>query len=111
MTTGCWRADMMIERGTAETWIYKRDPEFRLRRAAAVRKNSAGIPYLAPALVLLFKAKYRRKKDEENLRAVLPRLETQEKEALHNWLGTLHPGHEWISCLDVEKEGRNAYSG
>ncbi|WP_133769342.1 nucleotidyltransferase domain-containing protein [Enterovirga rhinocerotis] len=26
LAAGCWRADMMLERGTPETWFYKRDP-------------------------------------------------------------------------------------
>ena len=104
MTNGCWRADMMIERGTGETWIYKRDPQLQLPRASAVRRNSAGIPYLAPALVLLFKAKHRREKDEEDFRAALPCLETQEREALRNWLDTLHPNHDWIDRLRTDPD-------
>jgi hypothetical protein len=99
MSTGCWRVDMMVERGTAEVWQYKRDPAFTLPRAAAVHKTTNGIPFLAPALVLLFKAKHRREKDEVDFQTALPKLTAQEKADLRGWLGRLHPGHVWIDRL------------
>ncbi|WP_379071127.1 nucleotidyltransferase domain-containing protein [Mesorhizobium sp. UC74_2] len=75
MTAGCWRVDMMIERGTPDFWVYKRNPSIRVPRAEAIRKNASGIAYLAPAIVLLFKAKHRREKDVLDFRAALPRLD------------------------------------
>lgn len=105
MTAGLWRVDMMIERGTPDFWVYKRDPSIRLPRSTAIRKNSAGISYLAPAIVLLFKAKHRREKDDQDFRTALPRLEGQEKADLLRWLEVQHPGHEWIARLLVDYGG------
>lgn len=99
MSAGFWRVDMMVERGTPEVWAYKRDSSLQMPRAAAVRKNKLGIPYLAPANVLLFKAKHRREKDERDFAAALPELNSQEKLDLRLWLERLHPGHEWIDRL------------
>jgi hypothetical protein len=99
MEAGFWRVDMMVERGTPEIWVYKRDPAIRMPRASAVRRNQSGIPYLAPANVLLFKAKHRREKDEQDFEAALPRLSSQEKSDLRLWLERLHAGHAWIERL------------
>ena len=95
----CWRVDMMVERGTKDLWVYKRDPGFTLPRTAAVRRDRAGVPYLAPAIVLLFKAKNTRDKDRRDFQAALPHLAPSERSDLRGWLEALHPGHEWIAAL------------
>lgn len=99
MTAGFWRVDMMIERGTRDFWVYKREPSIRVPRTSAIRRTSAGIAYLAPALVLLFKAKHRREKDDLDFRTTLPSLEAGERAELLGWLEAMHPGHEWIASL------------
>ncbi|MGL4237572.1 nucleotidyltransferase domain-containing protein [Tabrizicola sp.] len=99
LAAGRWRVDMMLERGTPEFWAYKRDPLIRLPRAAAIRRSAAGISYLAPSIVLLFKAKYHREKDERDFQAALPKLQSNEKADLRRWLEQLHPGHDWIAML------------
>jgi hypothetical protein len=98
-TTGCWRVDMMIERGTPDLWRYKRDGSLAILRDTAIRKSKTGIPYLAPALVLLFKAKHVREKDQRDFDAAVARMDPAEKRALRGWLEALHPGHNWIATL------------
>lgn len=99
ITARRWRVDMMLERGSPNVWIYKREPSFCLPRATAIRKSSAGICYLAPSIVLLFKAKHLRDKDEHDFQAALPKLEPTEKADLLRWLKQLHPNHAWIAAL------------
>lgn len=41
VAAGCWRVDMMLEDGTPETWVYKRDPSIRLPRADAASRCRA----------------------------------------------------------------------
>jgi hypothetical protein len=96
---GCWRVDMMLERGTSGRWIYKRDPAIQMPRAEAIRTSKTGIPYLAPANVLLFKAKHRRQKDERDFRIALPRLPDSERADLRGWLSRVHPDHDWLRLL------------
>ena len=100
MAAGCWRVDMMLERGSREVWSCKRQPSIQLPRAAAIRINSDGISYLAPALVLLFKAKYMRQKDIDDFLYHAPNLEAQEIIDFIRWLDVTHPGHKWIASLD-----------
>ncbi|MDH6267281.1 hypothetical protein M2360_002678 [Rhizobium sp. SG_E_25_P2] len=96
---GRWRVDMMVDRGSSDMWVYKRDPSFTLPRAKAIRATAGGIRYLAPHIVLLFKARHAREKDHRDFRNALPRLEFNEKFALCRWLEVLHPGHTWIQEL------------
>ncbi|MGZ9724245.1 nucleotidyltransferase domain-containing protein [Rhizobium miluonense] len=95
----CWRVDMMLERGTSSTWIYKRDPSIQAPRSEIIRISDTGIPYLAPAAVLLFKAKYLRDKDEADFARALPRLDFAERETLRRWLDLAHPNHQWLAAL------------
>lgn len=101
----CWRVDMMIERGTPQSWVYKRDPAIRAPRAEMVRRSATGLPYLAPAAVLLFKAKYRRDKDEVDFRHALPRLARKDRDMLRDWLDLAHPGHAWCGFLNGHGTG------
>ncbi|MFN4273036.1 MAG: nucleotidyltransferase domain-containing protein [Aliihoeflea sp.] len=94
-----WRVDMMVDRGLPDMWVYKRDPSFTLPRAKAIRATAGGIRYLAPHIVLLFKAKHAREKDHLDFRNALPRLNSSEQSSLCRWLEALHPGHAWLQEL------------
>jgi hypothetical protein len=99
ITANCWRVDMMIEPGTPESWICKRDHTITRPRAEIVRHSSDGIPYLRPAAILLLKAKHQRPKDEADFDAALPQLDENERAWLKTSLAKLHPGHVWIDRL------------
>lgn len=101
---GCWRVDLMLEPGTPDLWIYKRDRTIRIPRADAVRRGGTGIPHLAPALVMLFKAKYERDKDQADFDLFLRRSSAEEKDRLLALLRTLHPEHKWIGSLTKDRQ-------
>jgi len=94
-----WRVDMMLERGTPSHWVYKRDPNIVQARAQAVRTSADGLRYLAPANVLLFKAKHCRAKDQDDFEAALPKLSAKDRACLREWLALAHPGHSWLHHL------------
>ncbi|KDR89616.1 amino acid transporter [Agrobacterium tumefaciens GW4] len=96
---GCWRADMMIEPGTNDTWVYKRNPEITRPRIEMVSLTADGIPYLNASAALLFKAKHRRPKDEDDFARAQPKLALSESLWLRDCLERLHPGHDWVRAL------------
>lgn len=96
---GCWRVDMMIEPGTDDSWVYKRDPQIRRSRTEMVALTADGIPYLNPSAVLLFKAKHCRPKDEEDFANAVPKLPLSGCQWLRDCLERLHPDHEWAKVL------------
>jgi len=50
-------------------------------------------------VVLLFKAKHSRPKDEADLAAVLPHLSRERRQLLADWIAQVHPGHFWLPDL------------
>ena len=94
-----WRVDMMMERGSSTMWSYKRHPNLKQPRDQAIQTTADGIRYLAPANVLLFKAKHCRAKDEDDFEAALPELTKKDRVNLHNWLASYHPEHQWLHRL------------
>ncbi|WP_312417986.1 hypothetical protein [Shinella sp.] len=99
VAAGCWRADMMLEEGTPQTWIYKRDPSIRRSRCEMVQLTADGIPYLAPEAVLLFKAKYRREKDEADFARAVPMLGKDRRRWLKACIAKADPRHVWLAAL------------
>ncbi len=56
-------------------------------------------PYLVPEIVLLFKAKHVRPKDQADFDGVLPLLDPDAAGWLRRMLARVHPGHAWIGAL------------
>ncbi|MFI9172352.1 nucleotidyltransferase domain-containing protein [Streptomyces lincolnensis] len=81
------------------TWICRRDDGLRLPYDAIIERTAEGIPYLAPELVLLFKAKAARPKDQADFDGTLPLLDRARRDALSGWLERIHPGHRWLADL------------
>jgi hypothetical protein len=57
------------------------------------------IPYLAPEIQLLYKAKGRRPKDEADFMHTLPALDRERRQWLRNALTMAHPRHPWLDLL------------
>ncbi|WP_420862134.1 nucleotidyltransferase domain-containing protein [Algirhabdus cladophorae] len=99
-TRSAWHFDMMIEPGTPQTWIYKRDTAIAANRSQMINLSPDGIKYLNPAAVLLFKAKHTRPKDVADFNLAVPNLRKSEVTWLKDTLTRLHPNHPWISQIE-----------
>lgn len=95
-----WRVDVMLESGTSDIWVYKRDTSLVYPRAEMVALSATGIPYLKPAAILLFKAKHTRPKDQTDFNQALPNLPFEDRQWLARHLALLHPNHEWTNRLE-----------
>ena len=94
-----WRVDMIIERGTTDRWVYKRNSAISQLRDQAIYLNDQGIPLLASVNVLLFKAKHTRDKDVQDLDLVLPHPRPHEKVLLRRWIVSEHSANPWLALL------------
>ncbi len=97
--TGGYRLDVFREPHDGDTWIYRRQPAIRFPYRDIIRHTVHGIPYLRPELVLLFKAKNVRPKDQEDFETTLPSLDRDQRATLTMLLSQTHPGHPWASAL------------
>jgi hypothetical protein len=102
-TTGKWRFDVFREPHDNDIWICRRDPHIRRPYHEIIEHTSDGIPYLAPEIVLLFKAKNPRDKDEADFAGALPSLDDTRRQWLDDALALIHPTHPWRSTLKPER--------
>lgn len=94
-----WRLDVFREPHDGDTWICRRDERIRLPYAEIIRHAADGVPYLAPEVVLLFKAKATRDKDQHDFDGALPLLDVAQRAWLDGALGLVHPHHPWRAAL------------
>ena len=80
-------------------WIYRRDPRARLPLARVVRRRDDGLPYVDPAVQLLWKAKDPRPQDELDFATVTPLLSRDERRWLAGAIGLAHPESPWVTRL------------
>ena len=102
---GRWRLDVMREPsepgpdGRAQ-WVCRRDADLRLPYAEVIRRDRAGVPYLRPDLVLLFKAKALRDKDQDDFDRTAPTLTADERRHLAGRIASVHARtHPWVAAL------------
>lgn len=100
---GVWRLDLMLDPGDGDTWVFRRDPRLRRPRAEAIGESADGIPYLMPELVLLYKAKAPRTKDEVDFATCAPGLSLSGRRWLMAALESVHPGHPWQGALAAQE--------
>jgi len=97
--TGKWRLDVFREPHDGDVWICRRDSRIRRPYREIIEFTADGIPYLTPEIVLLFKAKGRRDKDEADFAGVVPMLDVGRRTWLDDALGLVHPAHPWRAVL------------
>lgn len=97
--TGNYLLDVFREPHDGDTWICRRDDTIRLPYRDIIHSARNGIPYLAPELVLLFKAKHAREKDQADFDAAVPHMTPAQRGTLAGLLARAHPGHPWLAEL------------
>jgi hypothetical protein len=98
-SSGKWRFDVFREPHDGDTWICRRDERIRRPYASVIHHDADGIPYLAPEIVLLFKAKGLRAKDATDFQGALPLLDGEQRRWLNDALALVHPAHPWRAFL------------
>jgi hypothetical protein len=93
-----WRADFVLSEDRDGRWQSRRDTDLALTLEDATW-ISAGVRYLRPELVLSYKAKLNRSKDEHDFAAALPRLSADARTYVADYLARNEPGHPWRKRL------------
>jgi hypothetical protein len=97
--TGNYLLDVFREPHDRQTWICRHDETIRLPYSEIIHHSAEGIPYLAPELVLLFKAKHARPKDRADFEETIPHMTPAQRQTLAELLARAHPGHRWLADL------------
>ena len=96
---GTTEFDLLLTPAEGNAWICRRDESIRRPLNQVCDRTSGGVPFLAPEVVLLFKAKYVREKDQRDFESTLGSMNMEAKCWLRNGLTAIHPGHIWIDQL------------
>jgi hypothetical protein len=97
--TGGFLLDVFREPHDGDIWICRRDEAIRYPYSDIIHHTRDGIPYLVPELVLLFKAKRTRQKDQADFDATVPCMSPAQRDTLARLLARTHPGHSWLADL------------
>ncbi|MEZ5934809.1 MAG: hypothetical protein R3F54_23315 [Alphaproteobacteria bacterium] len=89
--------DFLLNEAEGDQWLYRRDQRITLPLGQAILGED--LPYLAPEIVLLFKSKQPRPKDEKDLDLLLPVLMTDALSWLRNCLRVIAPDHSWLDRM------------
>lgn len=98
--TGDYLLDVFREPHEGTTWICRHDRTIRLPYEEIICRTPDGIPYLTPELVLLFKAKHVRPKDQADFEGVAPELSPAQRVRLAELIAQVYPEHPWLAELD-----------
>jgi hypothetical protein len=98
-SAGNYLLDVFREPHDGQTWICRRDETIRLPYSEIIQHTPDGIPFLAPELVLLFKAKHARPKDQADFDGTIPLMNTAQRARLAGFIAQVHPRHRWLAAL------------
>ncbi|MEO8556291.1 MAG: hypothetical protein ABI474_06435 [Actinomycetota bacterium] len=94
-----WEYDVICDPGEPGQWVNRRLPSMTLPLDAATWEDVEGIRYINPEILLLFKARQARPKDQADFSAIEPMLDGQQRAWLLDTLAQVHPGHPWLARL------------
>jgi hypothetical protein len=93
------KLEVLFQEEAQEQWIFRRNKSVAALKREILLTTNEGIPYLSPEIVLLYKAKQLRKKDECDFESVCGRLSDRQRGWLRNALDICHPNHIWLCRL------------
>ncbi|WP_252501664.1 nucleotidyltransferase domain-containing protein [Sporosarcina sp. Marseille-Q4943] len=93
------RLEVLLNEVENAQWIFRRDPAITFPSSRLFLITEDGIPYLHPAVVVLYKAKNSREKDHADFLSVKDLLSNEDQQWLCNAFKIHVPGHPWISHL------------
>ena len=94
-----WLVDGLLTPDEDGRWVSKRDPTHVADLDDVTWVHSDGVRYLAPEVVLLFKASGDRRKDRRDLEVCWPLLGDARRTWLREAVGRLYPDHPWNAVL------------
>jgi len=95
------RIEFLLSEIDEGVWSSRRDPEVTMPASTMALTSSDGIPYMAPEIILLYKAKHMREWDEADFETALPELYLGQRHWLFHALEQTYPGHPWMARLGV----------
>ncbi len=93
--------EILLNETDGSQWRFRRNLRVTMPLLRLGRIGLEGVPVLAPEVVLLYKAKEPRPRDEHDFRVAAPALDDEGRRWLRDALATCHPGHPWLRDLPL----------
>ncbi len=94
-----WQLEVVLADTDNGNWVFRRQTAVTRPLHAFGGTTHDEIPFVAPEILLLFKAKNVRAKDEQDFAATVPRLMPESREWLRQAITGSHPDHPWLGRL------------
>ena len=94
-----WVLDIPLTPSTNGDWTNKFIDDHVAQVDEVTWTAADGIRYLLPEIVLVYKARLRRPKDQPDFEATLPLLTPERRTWMRSALELVAPGHHWLGCL------------
>jgi hypothetical protein len=91
--------EILINEKEGFEWKYRRDLRVKMPVTEVGRFTTSGLPYLNQVIVLLYKSKHIRPKDQQDFLKVLNEISFNQKMWLANALALKDPEHQWLKKL------------
>lgn len=91
--------EILLNETDGVDWKYRRDLRVKLPLTEVGSFTESGLPYLNPLIVLLYKSKHIRSKDQRDFLKIYDELSIEQKNWLGNALSFQDPKHRWLEKL------------
>lgn len=91
--------EILLNESNETEWIYRRNEHIRRSLVKVQLESSAGVKYLCPEIVLLYKSKNPRAKDEQDFQAIVAHLNAEQREWIADAIKVSNPEHRWLQRL------------
>lgn len=91
--------EILLNESDGEQWIFRRNFAVTKPIRELFSTTDSGMNFLRPEVVLLYKSKNPRAKDERDFQKALKHLDSESKEWLKNALSICYSEHRWLENL------------
>lgn len=100
VTTQPPQIEILLNESNETEWVYRRNRKIRRSLNKVQLESSAGgMKFLCPEIVLLYKSKNPRAKDEQDFQSVVKYLNAEQKKWLKNAIKVCSTEHFWLRSL------------
>lgn len=93
------RLEVLLNETGGGEWLFRRDKRITKPLSEIHLATNSGVKFLCPEVVLLYKSKNPRAKDEQDFQAAARHLDTKAKRWLKNALSICYSTHHWLESL------------
>ncbi|AUB36659.1 Catechol 2,3-dioxygenase or other lactoylglutathione lyase family enzyme [Nostoc flagelliforme CCNUN1] len=93
--------EILLDECSQSEWRFRRNLDIARPLSMIRLRSDIGVPFLAPEIVLLYKAKNPRSKDEDDFYRVCRLLDEERQVWLKQAITVCYPRHHWLTELDA----------